>query len=179
MLVSTVLISSNRNEGHVIRLFVCMFGGYRPTRKFFTHIETSSLPVKGYTFWPMLGTHDHWAVRVLYSVPHALWHGASVYNGNLRGLVTLKPIGERLAVKLSLPVLRDKSVGGEIWTPQTSRSKGQRSNPLRRGPVYYVFENVKFSFSLCVQNEDIKNMHLKIHSLFHSRTGPQYLKDIY
>ena len=35
--------------------------------------------------------------------PHLLWHGASVYNGDLQGPVTLTPIAERLAV--SLPVL--------------------------------------------------------------------------
>ena len=32
-------------------------------------------------------------------------HTASVYNGHLRGPVTLTPITERLAVELSLPVL--------------------------------------------------------------------------
>ena len=41
----------------------------------------------------------------LFSVPHLLWHGAPVYNGHLRGPVTLTPIAERLAVELSLPVL--------------------------------------------------------------------------
>ena len=46
-------------------LFVCLFKGYRYTREFFTHIETSPLPVKGFKFWPMLGSHGHWAVRVL------------------------------------------------------------------------------------------------------------------
>ena len=39
-----------------------------------------------------------------FSVQHPLWHGASVYDGQLRGSVTLKPIAERLAVELSLPV---------------------------------------------------------------------------
>ena len=32
--------------------FVCLFGVFRPNRKFFTHLETSPLPVKGYKFWP-------------------------------------------------------------------------------------------------------------------------------
>ena len=39
-----------------------------------------------------------------FSVPYLLWHGESVYYGHLRGPVTLKPIAERLAVELSLPV---------------------------------------------------------------------------
>ena len=52
-----------------------------------------------------------------FSVPHLLWHGASVYNGHLRGLVTLTPITERLAVKLSLPVLTTDS-----WDSYTQSS---------------------------------------------------------
>ena len=35
-----------------------------------------------------------------FSVPCLLWQGASVYNGHLRGPVTLAPIAERLAVEL-------------------------------------------------------------------------------
>ena len=31
-------------------VFVCLFGVYRPTREFFTHLETSLLPVKGCKF---------------------------------------------------------------------------------------------------------------------------------
>ena len=42
--------------------FVCLDGVYRPTQEFFTHMETSPLPVKGCKFWPILGTHGHWAV---------------------------------------------------------------------------------------------------------------------
>ena len=47
-------------------LLVCLYGVIRPTREFFTHMETSSEPVKGFKFWP-LGTHGHWATRVLYA----------------------------------------------------------------------------------------------------------------
>ena len=32
---------------NLANLFVCFFGVYRPTREFFTHMETSKLPVKG------------------------------------------------------------------------------------------------------------------------------------
>ena len=42
-----------------------------------------------------------------FSVPHLLWHGASVYNDHLRGPVTLTPIAELVAVELSLPVFYD------------------------------------------------------------------------
>ena len=77
---------------------------YRPTREFFTHTETSSLPAKGCNVClPMFGTHGHWAVRVLKrATPTGTM--ASVYSGHRRGPVTLAPIAERLAVELSLPV---------------------------------------------------------------------------
>ena len=39
------------------RMFVCGF---------FTHMETSTMPVNGFKYFlPMLGTHGHWALRVL------------------------------------------------------------------------------------------------------------------
>ena len=40
-----------------------------------------------------------------FSLPHLLWRQVSVYNGHLRGPVTLTPIAERMAVELSLLVL--------------------------------------------------------------------------
>ena len=39
---------------------------------------------------------------------HPLRHGPTVYNGHLRGPVTLTSVAERLAVELSLPVFRDR-----------------------------------------------------------------------
>ena len=53
----------------IVAKFVCLFGVFRPTREFFSHIEKSPLPAKGCKFWPMLGTYGHWAVRI-FSVPH-------------------------------------------------------------------------------------------------------------
>ena len=38
-----------------------------------------------------------------FSVPHLLWHGTSVYNGQLRGPVILTPIAESFAGELTLP----------------------------------------------------------------------------
>ena len=37
-----------------------------------------------------------------FSLPHILWHWASVYNGHIRWLVALTPVAERF--KLSLPI---------------------------------------------------------------------------
>ena len=42
-----------------------------------------------------------------FSVPDLLWHGASVYNGHLRGPETLKPTAERLP-QMSLHVFTIK-----------------------------------------------------------------------
>ena len=53
-------------------------------------------------------------------MPHLLRHGLTVYNGHLRGPVTLTPVAERLAVELSLPV----ATGDR--TP-ISRMRGERS----------------------------------------------------
>ena len=53
---------------------VCLFGVSRPT-----HMETSPLPMKGCKFWPILGTHDLWAVRVL-ERSNSLWDGGHPFN---------------------------------------------------------------------------------------------------
>ena len=96
---------------------------------FFTHIETPSLSVKGSNFdlcWTLMAI-EQWG---FFSVPHLLWHGASVYNGHLRGPVTLTPIAERLAVELSLPVLQLRSVAANIcivFLNNTTR-KGNQMN---------------------------------------------------
>ena len=62
----------------LIHLFV--FGVYRRTREFFTHMETLPFPVKGCKFFYLcsaLMAIEQWG---FFSVPHLLWHGASVYN---------------------------------------------------------------------------------------------------
>ena len=66
-------------------LYLCLFVVLRSTREFLTHTKTSPLPVKGSKCWTMLGTHGHYALRVL-SMLHPLWYGGSVYNGRLRFL---------------------------------------------------------------------------------------------
>ena len=45
-------------------MFVCLYRVYRSALEFLTHLETSPSLVKGCKFWPMLGTHGIWAVRV-------------------------------------------------------------------------------------------------------------------
>ena len=43
-----------------------------------------------------------------FSVPHLLWYEASVYNGHLRGPVTLTPNAECFVLELTIPVFTTK-----------------------------------------------------------------------
>ena len=61
--------------------------------------------VKGWKVWPCSArmATAQWG---FVNVPHLLWHGASLYiHGHFRGPVTLTPVAERLAIKLSLHVV--------------------------------------------------------------------------
>ena len=55
-----------------------------------------------------------------FSVPHILWQGASVYNGHLRGPMTLTPIAENLTVELSPSDFTTKVCRG--WESNTQPS---------------------------------------------------------
>ena len=57
---------------------------------------------------------------VFFSVPHLLWHGASVYNGHLKGQLTLTPIAECVAVELFLPIFTTYVCRG--WDSNTQLS---------------------------------------------------------
>ena len=59
---NTILARHCQNKNQVKgagRLFICLFGVFRPTREFFTHFGTSPLPVKGCKCLLMLGTFGH------------------------------------------------------------------------------------------------------------------------
>ena len=58
--------------------FVCFFFGsvwVVTLESLYTHVEASSLQVKSCKFWPILGTHGHWAVRVygVQRLPRLWW----------------------------------------------------------------------------------------------------------
>ena len=85
-------------KANLICLFLCWF--FRPTREYFTRMETSPLPVKGCKYFDICSATmimEHWA---FVSVPHLLWHRSSGYNGHLWGPVTLTPFAECLVVEL-------------------------------------------------------------------------------
>ena len=93
---------------------------YRPIWQLFIHMETSSsLPMKGRKFWPMLG--------------------ASFYNGYIRRFVILTPIAEGFAVELLLPGLL--LLGFEHLT---FCLRGERSYQLRhhRGKLFPNESNI-------------------------------------
>ena len=129
-------------------LFVCLFGVYRPTRENFSLIRRRyHYRWRAANFLPMLSIHVHWAVRFFFSVPHILWHGTSVYDGHLRGPVTLTPIAERLAVELSLPVFYDLGLSRLGSDHPTFCLRGKRSNPLRhRCSMQYGNGNTKYIY---------------------------------
>ena len=96
---------------------VCVFGVYRPTREFFTHLWVRHL-----CRWK--ATNFDLSSEVSLTCP--LRQGPTVYNGHLRGPVTLTHVTERLVGELSLPVLRLKSVATGDRTA-ISRLRGERS----------------------------------------------------
>ena len=75
---------------------VCLFGVYRPTREFFTHMEIAGEGLQILTLarpsWPLCSESS-------------LTCRTHCDTGHLRGPMTLTPVAERLAVELSLPVL--------------------------------------------------------------------------
>jgi hypothetical protein len=54
------------------------FIALRATQEFFTSMETSPLPVKGYKFRPMVGAQG-FEQGEIFMKPHLLWLGASVF----------------------------------------------------------------------------------------------------
>ena len=76
--------------------------------------------MRGFKFWPTcsaLMAIEQWGIL---SVPHLLWHRASVYNGHLRGPVTLTLTAERLAVESVLLVFTTKLCRSLDSNTQTS-----------------------------------------------------------
>ena len=90
----------------------------------FSCIETLPLPVKGRKFWLTLMAIEPWG---FFSVPHQLWHGASICNSHFRGLETLAHFAESLAVELSLPVFMTSAC--RRWDSNTKPSASEANAP--------------------------------------------------
>ena len=88
--------------------FVCFLNCFYLGRGRFVPLDNFSLKwrrrhyrcrVANFDLCSALMAIEQWG---LFSMPHLLRHGASVYNGHFRGPMTLTFIAERLAVDLSL-----------------------------------------------------------------------------
>ena len=83
-------------------------GVVRSTQEFFTHLETSSLPVKGCKFDLRVMAIEQW---VFFSVTLLFLHATSVYNGHFRVPVTLT------STYCLFPLLRSVEAGFRIFNP--------------------------------------------------------------
>ena len=120
--------------------FFILFGDFSPTREFLNIWRRHHCRWRAANFdlCSALMAIEQWG---FFNVPHQLWYGASVYNGHLRGPVTLTPIAEHLAMQLSLPVFNDLGLWRLGFEPQNFRSLGESSNQLRnhRGWFFKTF----------------------------------------
>ena len=109
--------------------FICLFVVFRPSREFFFIWSRHNCLWRSANFdlCSALVAIEQWG---FFSVPHLLWHGASVYNCHLLGPVTLTPIAECLA-ELSLPFFHNLGLLRLAFEQPTFRLQGQRPNPLR------------------------------------------------
>ena len=72
-----------------------------PTSEFFTHMDATKIPMKCLKFWPILVDYFMTIEQYgLFGVPHLLWLGTFVYNGHLRGSITLTPALEWFTVEI-------------------------------------------------------------------------------
>ena len=117
------------------------------TREFLTHLERSPLPVKTCKCWPMLGSYgyEQWGFfSPFISVPHLLWHGATVYNGHLRRPVTLTLNANRLALELLIPDLMTQGFRGwesnnqpffNLWRERSNQLRQRHSDWVSYGNI--------------------------------------------
>ena len=96
---------------HIVCLFVLGF-----TSRFFTHMETSPLPVKGLKFWPILRTLPLSREGSLACHTYCI-NRASIYNGHFWGSVTLTPVPVVWHWSCHFLFLRLRSVAAGIQTP--------------------------------------------------------------
>jgi hypothetical protein len=66
------LVKIMASEGRMGLMVDWLYRVLRPAQEYFTHMETSPLPVKGCKFRPMLGSQGLWAGRDLYRATPAV-----------------------------------------------------------------------------------------------------------
>ena len=148
--------------------FVCLLGDFSPTREFLNIWRRHHCRWRAANF-DLCSAHmaiEQWG---FFNVPHLLWYGASVYNGHLRGPVTLTPIAEHLAMQLSLPVFNDLGLWRLGFEPQNFRSWGESSNQLRNHRGWFlkhsfqvVHLNTGIFAEICCKNLKFKHLCSKV-----------------
>ena len=124
-------------------LFVWSFSSH--SRELLTHMDTSQLPVKGCKFWPMLAI-GQWG---FFSVPHLLWHRASVYNGNRWSLRTCDTHTYCWAMELLLPDFATKVCRG--WDTQPSACEAIALTDCPTTALYQIYDYTKLCYIfLCI-----------------------------
>ena len=116
----------------IFPLFLC---GFSSQSRIFTHEYWKVLLlVKDCKFPRMLGTHGHWAIRVL-QLPHLLCHGTSVYMIITEDSWHSHLLPCVLPEELLLPVFNDFSMLRPGFELQIFYRQGERFNqlPHRRG----------------------------------------------
>ena len=112
--------------------FICL-GVFVPLDFFFNHMETSPLPVKGWKFWPILGTYCHLAVRGLWrATPTVTWDIClECSTPRTRDTGTCcRALGQWSCHYMYL-FIRYRSVATGDWTPISSmRGKRSTTEPL-------------------------------------------------
>ena len=120
-------------------LFVCLFvwgfvclGGFF-VRGFSTHSRIfhsyEDVTIAGERLHNLTYARHLWVIEPsgLLGVPHLLRHGASVYNGHLRGQVTLTSNPKRLAVEMSLTYFYDLSLSDSNTQPSACEANALAS----------------------------------------------------
>ena len=127
---------------NLTNLFVWSFSSHS---RVFTHMETSQLPVKGCKIWPcsaLMGI-EQWGFL---SVPHLLWHGASVYNGpKTRDTHTYCRAFSNEAVTICF---YDLGLSWLRFEHPTFNLRGERSYPLRHRRDWPILELIFYQLKV-------------------------------
>ena len=154
---------------NLMYMFVCMF----VCLEFFVLLENCSLIWRRHHYrWraanfdlcSALMAVEQWG---FFSVPHLLWHRASVYNGHLRGPVSLTSNAQRSAVELSLPVFKT-GLSRLEFEYLTLRMWGVRSNRLHhRHGLMFIYWSLSHCalvvFRIHIKNHIKANVHTSTH----------------
>ena len=136
---SSIIIPWQNSNHSVVYWFVCSF----VCMGFIVPLQNFSLiwrrhyyrwRAENFDLWSALMAIEQWEY---FSVPHLLWHEASIYNGLPRGPETLIPTAERLSSGVVTNCLNDLGLLRLGFEHRTFRLRDQRSD-LRQSAMCCV-----------------------------------------